>query len=380
MAPGAVDIRARLAELKRLGGGPTVSVYLNTRWADEHQRERVRVFLKTELRRAREQAGPALADDLGWIAEQGEALVSQTRLPDAHGVALFASRALGLREVIPLGVQFEDAFVVADRPHLGPLAAMLAAVPQALLVFVDGASARLIPLGVEGAGEEVRLAQDVPGRHRRGDWAQLAQSRYQRHIAEHRDRHFEAVAEAVAAVEVDRGLEHIVLAGEVRAVAALRRHLPPGLSARVVGTVAGADHEPPAVLARRAAELLSHHEAEAPAVDVVLTEAAKGGRATAGVPSTVSAVIRGAVQRLYLLKAFRQAGRECPACGVLEVGDGPRCGACGGPTRPVELATALAERVVATGGSVQVVETNAELARSGGVAARLRYPASAGAA
>ena len=43
----------RLSKLKA-STGPVVSVYLNTRWTDEHQRERTRLFLKGELRRARE--------------------------------------------------------------------------------------------------------------------------------------------------------------------------------------------------------------------------------------------------------------------------------------------------------------------------------------
>ena len=51
-----MDVSARLTELAKLRGtreSPVVSVYLNTRWGDEHQRDRVRVFLKNEIRKAR---------------------------------------------------------------------------------------------------------------------------------------------------------------------------------------------------------------------------------------------------------------------------------------------------------------------------------------
>jgi len=46
------DVQTRLAELAKLppAARPVVSVYLNTRWADEDQRERVRIFLKNNLR------------------------------------------------------------------------------------------------------------------------------------------------------------------------------------------------------------------------------------------------------------------------------------------------------------------------------------------
>ncbi len=43
--------------------------------------------------------------------------------------------------------------------------------PEALLVFVDAGSARLIPLGPAGAGQEVRLESEVDGHHRQGGWA-----------------------------------------------------------------------------------------------------------------------------------------------------------------------------------------------------------------
>jgi hypothetical protein len=40
----------------------------------------------------------------------------------------------------------------------------------------------------------------------------------------------------------------------------------------------------------------------------------------------------------------------------------------------VELAEAMAERVVATGGSVETIEAHQPLGAAGGIAAELRYP------
>ena len=100
-----MDALARLTELAKLPPAerPVVSVYLNTRWTDEHQRERTRLFLKGELHRAREaHPGKGWADALDWIESEGEALIGQARDADAHGVAFFVGPALGLREVIPV--------------------------------------------------------------------------------------------------------------------------------------------------------------------------------------------------------------------------------------------------------------------------------------
>ncbi len=377
MASGRLAERA--AELARVtrAPSPVVSVYLNTLWSDEHQRDRVRVFLTEEIRKARAAGGPAaLLADLDWVAEQGEALIAQTQYPDAHGVIFFACGPLGLREVLPVRVAVDDLFVVADAPHVRRLVELLEATPSTLVVFVDGESARLIQLRPDGAGPEVTLASEVPGRHRQGGWQLIAQSRYQRHIQAHRAQHFDAVAGAVASLVDEHGVERIVLAGEIRAVAVVQKHLEGRVARLVAGTVAGARHEPSSAFVARARALLGLKAgaAEASAVDAVLTEAAKGGRAAAGLDAVIDAAERGAVHRLYLLKAFKERGRRCDGCGALQSGRGAACRVCGAVTKEIELGEALVQRVLASGGSVEAVTVHAELGRAGGVAARLRYP------
>jgi peptide subunit release factor 1 (eRF1) len=374
-----MNMREQLDRLSRVGASstPVVSVYLNTHWTDEHQRGRVRVFLKNELRRARETGahGPSRAD-LDWIREQGEALIGQTSFPEAQGVALFACEALGLREVLPVRVPFDDAFVVSNAPALGPLAAALESAPEALVVFVDAESARLIALGPGGNGEEITLRNEPPSHPRREGWPQRAYSHYRRHILDMRRPHFDAVAQSLVGLAEGSGARRLVLAGEPRNVAGLTKALPPLLAASVVGTVSGTNYEPAAAIVERAAGLLARFEGQRAAeeIDALLTEAAKGGQASAGVETTLEAINRGAVQRLYLAKTFAEVGRACGGCGALQRGTAVTCRLCGQPTKAVELAEAMADRALAAGGSVQRVDLDAPLAAAGGVAARLRYP------
>src|SRR3990172_1917372 len=164
-----MQLKARLTELARIKGTttPVVSVYLNTSWEDEHQRDRVRVFLKNEIRKARQGSGARCAEsDLEWIAAQGEALVSQELFEAARGVALFACESAGLREVLPVRIPFENAFVVAEEPSLVPLTAALEEAPPSLLLFLDGAGARpgaLGPRGAGGGGRSGGLGRDGSG-------------------------------------------------------------------------------------------------------------------------------------------------------------------------------------------------------------------------
>ena len=377
--PTAVDtgLAGRLERLAGITSAETrvVSVYLNTRWNDEQQRERVRVFLKGEVRAARETAdGAVLAEDLDWIEEQGQLLTGQERFPCARGVALFACRALGLREVFAVAVPFRPVFVVAASPLLTPLVAAVEGMRAVLVMFVDGERAHLIPLGPEGASEAVVLESEVPGRHRQGGWALLAQSHYQRHIQEHRGRHFEAVAQAVAKLAESRPVDRIVLAGEPRNAHALRTHLPASLDARVVGLVPGARYESDAALIARAVALLERVDGEAEAAQLaeVLTDAAKGGSAVVGLDDTLEAVARGAVHRLYIAVDFALDGATCAVCRALQPG-AARCRRCGGELRAVELGSAMVDRALATGGRVEVVARHPGLDAAGGVAARLRY-------
>ena len=369
------DLAGRLDHLARITGAATriVSVYLNTRWSDEHQRARVRVFLKNEIHAARAR-GAALGADLDWIAEQGEFLTAQEHLPASRGVALFACGALGLREVFAVAAPFRPSFVVAASPFLTPLVDAVESMSGVLVVFVDGESARLIPLGPEGPAEAVVLESEVPGRHRQGGWALLAQSHYQRHIQEQRGRHFEAVAGAVAQLAESRPVGRIVVAGESRNASVFRGYLPSPLGARVIGPVPGARYESDAALVERAVKLLGRVDGEAKAAEVadVLTDAAKGGLGVVGLDDTLEAVARGAVHRLYVAANFVLEGGSCAVCDALQPG-GARCRRCGGALRAVELGGAMVDRVLATGGRVEVVERHPGLDAAGGVAARLRY-------
>lgn len=371
-------LRERLVELARLGPAPTpvVSVYLDTRWTDEHQRDRVRIFLKNELAAARHAARPRAADaDLDWVEAQGEALLGQTRTPEAAGAAVFACGTRGLREVIASRAPFENTFAVAEAPLLRPLAEVCETAAPALVVFVDAEIARLVTVTPTGVGDELTLEPEglgAPGRER---WVQLAHSRYQHAIRERRARHFEAVAESVTAIAEGGDIQRIVLAGESQNVASLRKELG-RIVGHVVGTVAGARHEAMALILARAAEYVSRVEGQrgAAGVDAVLTAAAKRGKGAAGLDATVWAVNRGAIHRLYLLKGWSAPGRACAGCGELSEHVTWTCPTCGGPAAAVELGEALARRVVAAGGSVETIEGHPPLAVAGGVAAELRYP------
>jgi peptide chain release factor subunit 1 len=374
-----VDAQRRLAELAKLppAARPVVSVYLNTRWSDEAQRERVRIFLKNHLREARAAAGLRPSDDdLDWIESQGRKLTGTALVPEAGGVVLFAGGD-ELREMLTVRAGFTNAFIVDVRPHLLPLAAVLDEVVPALVVFVDGVHARVLPLTAEGAGEEMAFHSDVDGRHVATDRFDR-QSHDQRHIEEQRGRHYEAVAQAVADLAHRHGAQRIVLSGEARALSLFREHLPRDIDRRVVAVIAAAAHEPMTTIAERGAEHLAHvnEQQDAEAVDRLLDAAGERGRAVTGLEPTLEGVNRKAVQHLYLLADFDRMGAVCQRCNALQPeGQSGRCQFCGESVQPTELGEAMTNRVLASGGKVGLIDRHANLGSQGGVGAILRYVA-----
>ena len=94
----------------------------------------------------------------------------------------------------------------------------------------------------------------------------------------------------------------------------------------------------------------------------------------ASLESVLDALQRGAVDRLYMLRDFRERGRACPDCAALQPGDMATCRICRRGTVAVELGEAMISRATAAGGPVTMVDLHAGLAAVGGVAARLRFP------
>ena len=372
-----MDLRHALIELAKLPPAPTpvVSVYLDTHWADEQQRERVRIFLKNRLSEARraDEASRAAAADLDWIEQEGALLWTRGIAEDARGAALFACEAIGLRQLVTSRVPFDDLFVVDASPRLRPLAEARDVAPPALLAFVDTESARLLTLTPAGPGDEVDVESDVPGHHKQGG---SAADRLQRHFHEERALHYERVAQHVIAAVEERGVRNIVLAGDTRNTALFRGDLPDRVSRYVIGTVPGTRYEPIDAIAGRAAEVLSRVDREGELADVnaALVAAAKRGKAAAGLAATLQAANQDAIYRLYLLKGWTEPGRKCRRCGMLGAGFTWSCPACGGEAQTVDLPEAIVQRVIVAGGEVEPVQTHEGLAKAGGIAADLRHP------
>jgi peptide chain release factor subunit 1 len=357
---------------------PVLSVYLNTQWRDQHQRERAITFLERHLRQAQAlepetpEALESLTHDLARLTQWSQQHLHNTGERATPGVALFACAGADLWIELPAPVPFEDEFTIADRPMLRQLARLDDDYTNALLVLVDSRTARVYEVVLGGFLAEVDFASDVPRRHKQGGWAQ---ARYQRHVKEHVDRHHKEVADYVASYMQSHPHTQLLVSGPTEIVANFCQWLPPSLQAQVIETASLAMHDDRQRILEVARDALQRHEREVElaTVERLLNSAAAGGLATVGLQETLAAVNTGRVHQLVLQRDLQVRGGRCLNCSNLSEDLPAQCSVCGGEVSAVELGEAMVSGVLQTDGFVEVVEPTARLATYEGVGAFLRY-------
>ena len=361
-----------LRELRSLAesgswGSPMVSVYADTRWRDESQRERVRIFWANARQRARADGVPEAA--LAPIDAQIESIFR--RGPGVPAVALFSGvgrfRMLGL----PRGVgqlAFWD-----ERPILLPLARAVSISERVLAVSIGAKVSRLFEL----EGPLVRanlelLREDFPGRHERGGFSQ---PNFERHIREHIRWELEAVLRALVEF-FDREPCQVLVFGTPQMNGMFLEMLPQRIRARTEmlealgGDPARAEHEVvervDAFLDRRRREQTYDLERR------VYREAMAGREGVLGAEDVILALAEGRVHELLIADGFECYGAECLRCGALDIKRLTGCAYCGGPVRLGNLAEPMVNRAVRAGTHVRFMPASGRHVGVGGVAALLR--------
>jgi peptide chain release factor subunit 1 len=375
-----MEITEELRELARFDAGPlpVVSVYLNTQWRDQHQRERAATFLRDHFRQAElltpetPEAQASLTADLARLADWAERLLQGTADAPSPGRAAFACSGADLWVELPAPVPFEDEFVIADGPALRQLARLDEDYTNALVVMVDSHVARICEVVLGGFLSETEFSREFPGRHKQGGWAQM---RYQRHVKEHMDRHHKEVADYLTAYLTAHPKTSIILSGQSDILSNFRHFLSTPVQQQIIDTVRLDMREAPDRIVEAAQEVLQRHEREEEreAVERLLNRAASGGLAVVGMQRTLAAVNQGRIHQLIMHRDVHQAGWRCRDCDRIGEDMPPQCPSCGGEVTAVDLGEAMVEGVLRLDGFVELIEPHPRLAAYEGVGALLRY-------
>lgn len=380
-----MEITKALRELARFSAGalPVVSVYLDTQWRDQHQRERVTTFMARHIRQAHallldsDTARQSLEYDLERIAQWEERRLQRTAESHTPGVALFACAAAELWVEFPSPIPFEDEFTIADRPMLRQLAHLDEDYTTALFVMVDSRAARIYEVVLGGLLMERDFAHALPGRHHEGGWGGgWGQTRYQRRVKEHMDRHHKEVAAYVTSYMETHPHTHLIVSGQEESVANFQSYLPPSVYQQIIDLVTLDMHDNRQHIVAVAQEALQRYEREEEqaTVQLLVNRAGHGGLGVLGQQETLAAVNTARVHTLVILREFQSDGWRCLDCDHLSEGTTPRqCAVCGGRVAATELGEAMVNAVLRNDGFVEVVAQDDRLAAYDGVGALLRY-------
>ncbi len=380
-----MDMKSEIKKLARIEEGPYpfCSLYINTRWDDEQQRERIRLFTKNQLKKGLDQLKERgdwrkiFVEDQNLIERYVEGLVRRNYDEGVNGVAIFSCSGSKTFLTYPSVISFENEFFLSDLPTLRPLVRLSSQYQNTLAVMVDTDSAKLFEVSLEGQIAESSIESYVPGRHDQGGWAQM---RYQRHIKDHMDKHHKEVAEQLTELFDSGKWKRVVLIGQDRIIANFKTFLPERIKQQITDTFSMDFSEERSKMLRRIFERLFQKEREEVSRQILeLKERTpQGGLATLGLNGTLEAVNKGQVQTLYLLTSFSLSGGKCRQCRSLTLLYPPGnpsipCPLCKGEIKAVKLGEELMRFVLCQDGEVKWVEGNGTLKENDGVGASLRF-------
>jgi peptide subunit release factor 1 (eRF1) len=400
------ELDGTLSELARLRSGsePIVSLYLDVRWGDEHQRERVRLFAQEKIRKTLAHYLPGspghggLERTLQRVEEYVNGLAGQAYEAEKNGLALFGCESLGLWRTYYFRRSFKNELCADGIPHLAQLARLADDLEPAIVVVPSQAGADIYQVKLGDLAIEASLRGFVPRRDKdtfnpgtggRPGRQYEREAKDERHQEAYVQRNRRAAATEVEALFDRSPGSHVVLVGTAECVAAFERELADRVRGRVIARIprprdweSGNGSRRDGVVAGAAAAVLEHERrGEERAVDAVVGQSLRGGLAVLGPDDVVQALNQGRVHRLVIEEDFARSGWLCDNCNALgqNAEAAEVCPYCGGALRAVQfLGEAMVARALAEGGEVELVAHTNKLHSYRGVGAFLRQTSASG--
>lgn len=381
-----MEMKSEIKRLARIEEGttPFISLYLNTKWSDEQQRERIRLFIKNQFKgvhyklQDKEEWQKYFFEDQKQIEKYIDGLLHQNYEEGVNGLAIFSQSATKTFLTYPSIIPFENEFFLSYSPILRPLTRLSSQYQNTLVVMVETDSAKLLEISLEGLVEEISIESYVPGRHDQGGWAQM---RYQRHIKYHMDRHHSEVANHLINLFDSGKWKRIVIIGQDRIVANFKNFLPERIIQKTADTFSIDFSQPRSEILETVFRRLVEKDREDinNQVKELMEKAYKKGMANFGLNGTLDAINAGQVHTLYIVISFSLIGAKCLKCGALlptfnsEILE---CPLCKGKVKSVDLAEEMIKSVIRQDGNVKWVSEDNILKAYDGVGVSLRFPLS----
>jgi len=338
--------------------GKTLTVYLDVDQTNSANRKRQ---FETHLKDLLKQLRAAHGDDeeLAQACTEVEEIVKRIE-PTGRTLVLARHRRLGVtfRKVVRIGM---PSFAYwSHGAFLRPLLEALDEHERFGIVLVDQKRARLFTVFLGDIEEHRDLISQIPPRPDAPTADKLrSQSKMERHHDESVSTHVRLVAGEISRLMEQLEVDRLILGGNVGVANELARALPKRLRGRLIEvlpiplTASSED-----ILARASdVQMRLERAEELEVVRELLKEVRKGGRAVAGLASTLEAINEGRVWKLVYLQGLALDGGVCDHCNMLFDPADERCPVCGETVQAEQhMVDRMARAVLERGGHVEMVD------------------------
>lgn len=294
-----------------------------------------------------------------------------------RGLALFAR---GGQHPFFLALQFEvplpNWIAVDSTPNLYHLVELKDNYDRYVILYMTETTSRIIGINLGSITDQIWKTRPELRRRVAREWTKD-------HFQDHRrERSNQFIHEQIRTLEhlmAAGGYGHLILAGNARALAVVRKALPKNLAAMLVDVVsAPANDRSPDLVAATLERFMKHEELDSQAIaEQLVSQVYTHGLAVAGTRASLTALKAGQVDVLVVAKSYDPGeGWECRHCGKLEVesAQSDACLACQNrPLRKFEIRSELVRLAGQLGCGVEVVEHCDALMNLGGVGCLLRF-------
>jgi peptide subunit release factor 1 (eRF1) len=301
-------------------------------------------------------AADAILRDLDRIQQF---LRSPGNLPPTQGVALFACEGIELFEAVPLPLVHRSRLAINGSPLVRELASVEDEFGRLLTVVLDRTSARFFEVTAFASNELPGLRADsTRGKRFHGDqngpgWGEHT---YNNRIRHEKQRHYEAIARELFAIDRRQPAHGIILAGPGPEAGAVEPFLHSYLVERLIGTTRlnPKDVTPASVHAATLAVRDAYERASERELVHEMLEGIGTGWAVNGLSPTLRALARGQVRSLLVHADASEPGFRCGDSGRLALSE-RECRDEGEPIPVLDVVDDAIEEALRQGVDVNVV-------------------------
>jgi hypothetical protein len=246
-----------------------------------------------------------------------------------------------------------------------------------IVLLVTETGARIIGINLGAVTEQIWSARPELRSRVGREWSKD-------HFQDHRrEKNHQLIQEQIRILErllSGGGYSHLVLAGNRRMTADIRKALPKNLSSKLVDVVRGSSSDRLSdIVASTLSSFLQHEELESEAIaERLVQQIHTHGLAVAGTERCLKAVSARQSDCLVILKSYEPGqGGQCPNCGWSELGQAipANCPECGRSVRSLDIKAEIVRLAELSDCHIEVVEHSDSLRSLGGVGCLLRYVA-----